>query len=237
VAAIIVAAGSSRRLPGSIPKQWRTLGDIPLAAHSFRFFDQLDVVNQIVIALDPESLETPERLAFLQSSHVKPVTFAQGGTHRQDTVWRALQALSPEPHIVLIHDAARPFPPEDAVLESISVAAQMGGAVLACPVVETIKRVDANRRICETIDRRPLWSAQTPQVFQFQPLMEAYRKAEPRLEEYTDDAGIFEANGGTVHVVAGSVHNFKVTTPEDFERAERYLKSTNDKAQNNPDIM
>ncbi|NQU41899.1 2-C-methyl-D-erythritol 4-phosphate cytidylyltransferase [bacterium] len=223
IAVVIVAAGGSRRLPGETPKQWRLLGDMPLLAHAFWFFDHLDGVEQIAVALDQESLGLPERTAYLKSRQGAPVRLVAGGRHRQESVHRALLALDPKPEIVLIHDGARPFPPISAVRECIRLAAGRKGALLAIPVTDTIKRVDPDMEVVETFDRSTLWAAQTPQGFQYAALMEAYDIARDRLEEFTDDASIFEAAGGSVRIVEGSVLNLKVTHPEDFSRAERIL--------------
>jgi len=104
------------------------------------------------------------------------------------------------------------------------VAAEQGGAILAMPIIETVKRVNANSEIVETIARDSLWGAQTPQVFQYGPLKAAFEACSGQLDQFTDDAGIFETQGGVVRVVAGSRDNFKVTTAEDFARAEFLAK-------------
>ncbi|HBF34931.1 TPA: 2-C-methyl-D-erythritol 4-phosphate cytidylyltransferase [Candidatus Sumerlaeota bacterium] len=224
LAVIIAAAGSGKRLPGSVPKQWRLLGGIPLLAHSFRFFDAFPGVQQFAIALDAQTLAMSERTGFLVSAHGVNVRLVEGGGERQESVWKALETLDPAPDIVLIHDAARPFPPVDGVQLAIEMAVREGGAILARPVTETIKRVNGNGLIIETLDRSVLRAAQTPQVFQYGALMRAYEKFVGQLAQFTDDAVIFEAAGGKVLVVNGSENNFKVTHPEDFERAENLLK-------------
>jgi 2-C-methyl-D-erythritol 4-phosphate cytidylyltransferase len=225
LAVILVAAGSGKRLPGSVPKQWRPLGKIPLLAHSFRFFDAFPQVRQLVVALDAQTLTMPERTDFLRSSHGVRVTLVAGGAERQESVWNALQVLEQSaPDIVMIHDAARPFPPMEGVLQAIETAAKFGGSILARPITETVKRVDGDGKIVETLDRRTLYAAQTPQVFQFPVLVQAYRQLADQLGRFTDDAVIFEAAGGNVLVVNGSENNFKVTHPEDFVRAENLLK-------------
>jgi 2-C-methyl-D-erythritol 4-phosphate cytidylyltransferase len=223
-AAVIAAAGSGVRLPGSAPKQWRLLGGIPLIAHSFHFFDRLDSITQIAVSLDAETLARPDRLAFLESELGKPVRLVRGGASRQESVWNALRVLDPEPEIVLVHDAARPFPPRDGVTACMDAAHRVGGAILARPVIETIKRVGADLLIEETLDRRTLWAAHTPQVFRFGDLIHAYRAVQSDLADYTDDSAIFEVTGGHVQIIESSASNFKVTHPEDFTRAEKELE-------------
>lgn len=224
VAIVIAAAGSGKRLPGAVPKQWRPLGGDPLIAHTFRFFDRFPLTGQIALALDKMTLSLPDRTKHLESTHHKKVIMVEGGDNRQESVWKALQALDKETEIVLIHDAARPFPPADAVSSCINAARKHGGALLACPVVETVKRVDKEGRIQETLKREELVAAQTPQGFRYPELMEAYGAAEKDLRLFTDDSSIFEANGGQVYIVPGSPTNFKVTLPEDFFRAEQVIR-------------
>lgn len=233
VAAVLVAAGKSKRMTATgqdpavaAPKQWQLLAGRPLVLHSFEFFDRLASVTHIAIALEAESFGDPERRGLFQSAHGKTILFAPGGPTRQGSVWQALRILeSASPEIVAVHDAARPFPPRARVEQAFSQARAGGGAILAQPIVETVKRADAQGRIVETLNRRELWAAQTPQVFRFAPLVEAYRAALPHLSRFTDDASIFEAHGGAVQIIESPPSNFKITRPEDFERAERHLES------------
>ena len=234
VAVVIAAAGSGSRMSeraGGPSKQWRLLGGKPLVEYAFRFFDALPVIGQIALAVDLDGwiralltgLIRAPLAGCLRSDAGKPVRLVLGGASRQESVWRALQALEPPPEIVLIHDAARPFPPLDAVGCCIAEAREVGGAILARSVVETVKRTGPDLEVLETLDRANLWAAQTPQGFRYPELVAAYRAAEQRLAGFTDDAAIFEANGGRVRIVPSPDTNLKITLPEDFERAERIL--------------
>ncbi|MFP4381018.1 MAG: 2-C-methyl-D-erythritol 4-phosphate cytidylyltransferase [Candidatus Sumerlaeia bacterium] len=224
VAAVIVAAGKGARLPGSLPKQWQPLAGIPLIVHSLRFFDSLDCVNQIIFVLDDATLEMPDRLAHLRSACGKVLRCVAGGASRQESALRGLETVEAETEIVMVHDAARPFPPRDAVMDGLQKARELGGAILAAPVVETIKEVDGDGRVVKTFDRSKLWAVQTPQIFQYGPLLEAYRSAEDRLEIFTDDASIFEEAGGHVRIIPAGDRNIKVTLPKDFALAETILR-------------
>jgi len=130
----------------------------------------------------------------LRSAHGKRVEIVAGAESRQESVWRALRSVRTDVELVLVHDAARPFPPAAAVARAIRAAQEVGGAILACPVVETIKRVGPDGLIVETPERATLWAAQTPQVFRRTELLRAYRAADVAgaLARFTDDAGIFE---------------------------------------------
>ncbi|MBN1867239.1 2-C-methyl-D-erythritol 4-phosphate cytidylyltransferase [Candidatus Sumerlaeota bacterium] len=229
IGVVIAAAGSGRRAVAgatdAVPKQWLPLGGIPLVAHAFRFFDRWEDARQIVLALDAPSLSLAERLRYLQSLHGKTVRAVAGAGERQESVWAALQSLDPVPEIVMVHDAARPFPPREAIARGVSEARESGGAILAARLVETVKQANERMEVVETLDRNRLWRAQTPQIFRGKELIRAYRAVERRLAEFTDDAAIFEAAGGTVRIVESPESNFKVTHPEDFARAERMLSS------------
>jgi 2-C-methyl-D-erythritol 4-phosphate cytidylyltransferase len=229
-AALIAAAGRGSRFGADQPKQWLPLGGEPLVAHSVRFFARLPRVREILVALDPDSLVDAARVdALRRASGTTPLRLVAGSGARQESVWQALQALAerlPLPDLVLVHDAARPFPPVEAVERSLDEAARAGGAILACPLVETVKRANADLEVVETLDRSTLWTAQTPQTFRCAELIEAYRAQEDRLAGFTDDAGLFEAWGGRVRLVESSRINFKITTPEDFARAERWLRES-----------
>jgi 2-C-methyl-D-erythritol 4-phosphate cytidylyltransferase len=226
--AIIAAAGRGRRLGADQPKQWLALAGEPLVAHSVRFFARLPRVREILVALDPDSLSDGPRVETLhRAAGTTPLRLVAGSGARQESVWQALRTLVEReslPDLVLVHDAARPFPPVEAVERSLDEAARVGGAILACPLVETVKRVNADLEVVETLDRSTLWTAQTPQTFRCADLIEAYRAQEDRLAGFTDDAGLFEAWGGRVRLIESSRVNFKITTPEDFTRAERLLR-------------
>ncbi len=146
---------------------------------------------------------------------------AIGGAERQDSVRLGLESLVElDPTAVAIHDGARPFV-APALIDRVLAALDDGaGAIPALPVSDTIKR-GSGGAIVETVDRRELWRAQTPQTFRFRPILEAHRAAAGL--QLSDDAAVAERAGIPVRLVAGSEENFKVTTPEDFARAERAL--------------
>jgi len=145
-----------------------------------------------------------------------------GGAARQDSVRLGLESLAAEPpDRVLIHDAARPVVDARLVERVIAALDEAPGAIPALPVSDSLKRADGDRRITGAVDRDGLWRAQTPQGFRFADLLDAHRAAAGR--EFTDDAAVAEAAGLTVSLVDGSADNIKVTTEDDFARAERLL--------------
>jgi 2-C-methyl-D-erythritol 4-phosphate cytidylyltransferase len=143
-----------------------------------------------------------------------------GGSARSESVRNALAAV-PEADIVVVHDAARPLVTEELVRECIGVVdGGADGAIAAAPVTDTIKEADPAGRVVRTLDRGRLWSIQTPQVFRADVLR---RALEGDVSMATDDASLVEALGGDVRIVESTSPNFKITWPEDLERAEALL--------------
>ena len=144
-----------------------------------------------------------------------------GGASRQASVFNGLEQLAGQrPDLVLIHDAARPFIDAGTISRTIAALAEQKAVLVAVPVVDTIKRAQ-DGKVGDTVDRRDLWRAQTPQAFHFQDILDAHRRFAGR--EQTDDAALAEAAGIPVVFVMGTERNFKVTTAEDMERAERMI--------------
>ena len=137
-----------------------------------------------------------------------------------------MAALEPQCEIVVIHDAARPFIGVEAIQRSIDAAAEVGSAVVATPVRDTIKRADAQRTIRETVSRHDLWLAQTPQTFQVEVIRAAHRWARQQDIAGTDDATLVEQMGQPVRIVPGDALNFKITTPDDFALAQAVLQAS-----------
>jgi 2-C-methyl-D-erythritol 4-phosphate cytidylyltransferase/2-C-methyl-D-erythritol 2,4-cyclodiphosphate synthase len=145
-----------------------------------------------------------------------------GGTTRQASVLAGLEAMSADaPNIVLIHDAARPFATAALLDRAIDAAAEHNAAAPALTVIDTIKRVDKNGRVAETLDRSTLRTIQTPQAFAFQLILDAHRKAAAaHRHDFPDDASLAEWAGMDVTTFEGEPGNFKLTTPDDFIRAQ-----------------
>ncbi len=150
---------------------------------------------------------------------ILPVKIVAGGAERGDSVWNGLAALAPDVGTVLVHDGARPFVTAD-VITRVLEAARGGGAIAAVPVADTLKRVQADRWITETVERATLWQAQTPQGFPRRLLLRAYGRARTEGRSGTDEAELVERLGASVRVVLGSPTNVKITRPEDFPLAE-----------------
>jgi 2-C-methyl-D-erythritol 4-phosphate cytidylyltransferase/2-C-methyl-D-erythritol 2,4-cyclodiphosphate synthase len=214
VAAVVVAAGRGVRAGGEQPKQYREIHGVPVIRRALAAFAQHPAVSftQPVIHLADLARyrDAARGLPLLE-----PIG---GGATRQDSVLAGLAALvAHRPDKVLVHDAARPFVSPALITRALRVE---GGAVPAVPLSDTIKVV-ADGRIIETLDRSRLRSIQTPQVFGFEQLLAAHKKAAAAgRHDFTDDAALAEWAGMSVGVFDGEAANIKLTTPDDFARAE-----------------
>lgn len=223
--ALIPAAGLGLRMGGTVRKQFRPLGGLPLLVHSLRVFQSSPVIDAVVLAV-PEAdrhycrTEIVEPHGFSKVTHV-----VAGGKERQDSVRQALAVVEKSVHLVVIHDAVRPFVTETMLKQVVEAAKADGAAIIALPMRDTVKQVGEDHFIERTVDRKPLWLAQTPQAFRRDWLDEAHRKAQAEGLAATDDAFLLEWMGHPVRVVEGSGENIKVTRPEDFVIGEAILAS------------
>lgn len=147
-----------------------------------------------------------------------------GGATRQASVAAALAELSPDVELVAVHDGARPFVSEELISRCLEAAAARGAAVAAVPATDTVKSVDPDGVVVDTLDRGRLWFVQTPQVFRRKLLLSAYESAAQAGVEATDDAALVERLGHEVVVVAGKPDNIKITWPSDVRRSEQMLE-------------
>jgi 2-C-methyl-D-erythritol 4-phosphate cytidylyltransferase len=214
VAAIIVAAGESRRM-GGVDKAFTLLGGKPVLARAVDAFQKCGSVHQIVLVVNEQNLERCRQLV-AESGWSKVTDVCPGGKRRQDSVAEGLSHLS---HCdwVIIHDGARPLLTVDLIEHGLEAARETGAAVAAVPVTDTIKVAGDDRIVHQTPPRRNLWAVQTPQVFRFDIIAEAYHQAKV---EVTDDASLVEQLGYKVKLYMGSYVNIKVTAPDDLALAE-----------------
>ena len=219
VAAVIVAAGRGQRVGGDIPKQYRTIAGRPVIRPTLEAFAghaQIDVIQPVIHPADQDLFRgASSGLDKLRD----PVA---GGATRQISVRAGVQALAAHaPDLVLIHDAARPFLSADFIGRAISAGRQFGAAVPGVAIADTVKKIDDAAIVSETLDRSHLRTVQTPQAFGYPLIAEAHRRAEAEgRDDFTDDAALAEWAGHRVHVFAGEAGNVKLTTNEDFTRAE-----------------
>jgi 2-C-methyl-D-erythritol 4-phosphate cytidylyltransferase len=221
--AVLAAAGSGERLGADRPKAFARLGDEPLLAESLRRLDASDWIESIVVAAPP-GWEEPAILLAEELGCSKVSSCIAGGATRGESVARALAEVPEDAAVVLVHDAARPLL-EDAVIERVLAALNDGwdGAVPALTIADTVKRVDGDERIAETLKRDELRAVQTPQGFVASVLREALLRGTEPASSWTDCSAAVEARGGRVKVVAGDPRLIKITDVADLERVAALL--------------
>ncbi len=234
VSVIIPAAGLGTRMgrnPGDKPagaqgpgrKQFLVLDDKPILLHTIRKFASAPAVTEIVVALRPEDREWAAELVAADNPS-KPVRIVAGGDSRQESVENALASLAPDTDLVAVHDAVRPFIDLDTIARVIEEAAASGAAIVGVVPIDTVKKVHRNK-IRQTIPREHLVLAQTPQVFRYGLLHQAFSQARQDGFQGTDEASLVERlEQVEVSVVPGNDRNIKITKPADLDLARLYLE-------------
>ncbi len=222
VAAVVVAAGRGLRAGGAIPKQYRAIAGTPAIRPSLSAFcghAQIDLVQPVIHPADAELFRAAS------DGLQKLMPPVAGGAMRQISVRAGLESLRPhQPELVLIHDAARPFLTGGLIARAIDAGKTHGAAVPGIGIADTVKRIDADDLVGETLDRARLRMVQTPQAFNFSLIADAHRRAaEAGRDDFTDDAALAEWAGHRVHMFEGEAGNVKLTTNDDFARAELLL--------------
>jgi len=218
VGVVVVGAGAGVRAGPGEPKQFRPILGVPMLLRALRPFTSHPEVAHVVAVLPAAFAEhPPEWLAKLGGGRL---SLAAGGETRIASVRAGVARLPDACAVVLVHDAARPFPSR-ATIDAVIARARSGvGAVAAVPLSDTVKEVDGESRVARTIPRDRLWRAQTPQGFPRAMLREALGRLPPGAPVPTDDGELCERAGFPVDVVPDTPHNFKVTTADDFRIAE-----------------
>ena len=224
VAAVVVAAGRGTRTGMPYPKQYRTLKGAPLVRDSLRLFALHPEVDLVQPVIHPDDAARFTAAA----AGLGIATPVSGGATRQSSVRAGLEALAASaPAIVLVHDAARPFVSDALVSRAIASAQAHGAAIPGLPVTDTVKLVDAQGLVTATLDRAHLRTVQTPQAFAFPALLDAHRRAAAAgRDDFSDDGALAEWAGLKVAVFPGEKGNVKMTTADDFARAEAELAAS-----------
>lgn len=220
---IIVSAGKGSRMKVDINKQFLKIGDKEVVAHTIDKFYNNKYIGEIIVVVREDEKEFFEKNIITKYGY-KNIKIAFGGKERQDSVYNGLKEIGKDCKIVLIHDGARPFVTNEIIEKSIKYAKEYKAAIVGVPVKDTIKIINKNNDVCETPNRNTLCSIQTPQVFEYSLIMEAYEKSKKEQYYGTDDSMLMEYLGYNVKVVEGSYNNIKITTPEDLKIAEEILK-------------
>ncbi len=228
LALVVAGAGLGTRLELGRPKQYVPLHGIPMLQRTLDVLGNCPAVDALVVVVNEPDIQYCET-ELVEERIPKVVRVVAGGEERPLSVRNGLAALAQEGtwDLVGTHDGARPLvtcADITRTVEALVADERLAGAVLGVPAADTMKVVDENGMVTATLDRHTLWRAQTPQIFRWDALMDAYAEtSEDDLMSSTDDACLVEARGGKVAMVKGSPENFKITDRVDLRHAEQIL--------------
>tara|TARA_Y200000002_G_scaffold70780_1_gene55309 strand:- start:9799 stop:10461 length:663 start_codon:yes stop_codon:yes gene_type:complete len=216
--AVITAGGSGQRF-GEL-KQFKKLNGQPLYEHSLKTFIDVSLFGEIILVVPVENQKTIEQQ--VKKKYKSLVKVIVGGMNRQDSVKNGVMNSSSKTDLVVIHDASRPFITKKLIKDCILACSNSDGAIIALQPFDTIKYSKSNV-VEKTIDREKVWMAQTPQAFIKEKILEAYNNKLDGLI-MTDESSMMEGMGYKIKIVRGSENNFKITTDNDWKRAEMVLR-------------
>lgn len=225
VTAIVLAAGSGKRMNSKVHKQYLLIDGKPVLYYSLNAFEESDVDN-VVLVVGADEIEYCKKEIVERYGFGKVCAIVEGGKERYHSVYEGLKAAG-ETDYVLIHDGARPFLTQDIIKRTIASVVEHRACVVGMPVKDTIKIVDNETYAKDTPDRANVWQVQTPQAFSYELVYDAYTRMLASDESgITDDAMVVERmTDYKVKLIEGSYRNIKITTPEDLLVAEAYLKN------------
>ena len=224
VSVVIAAGGKGTRMGVGTPKQFLSLGGVPILERTIAAFHSLRDIREIVLVV-PAGYVSRARALVRRAGFGKVADVVEGGEDRQASVFNGLKKCSFRCGVVLVHDAVRPLVGRRTIMSVIRAARRYGAAVVGVPVRETIKITSQVRRgfYERTLRREELWAVQTPQGFRFSLLWEAHGKVRSSKFIGTDAASLVERMGTPVRIVRGTEANIKITTPNDRKLAELLL--------------
>jgi len=222
--AIIPAAGEGKRAKTGLRKQFLPLNGKPVLAHTLAKFEEVDAIDGVIVVVPKGLIRYCKEQIVERYGFSKVFKVVVGGKTRQDSVRNGIHAIPNECSIVAVHDGVRPLVSEGHIRESIEYAKRYGGAIVAVKARETLKVASDDLRVIKTLDREGIWLAQTPQVFRYQIIRDAYNLAYQHNFYGTDEAALVERLGIQIKIVEGSYRNIKITTREDIEIAETIMR-------------
>lgn len=222
ITAVVPAAGLGVRLSLDLAKPFIEIKAKPIIVYTLEVLHAHPFIDEIVVVAHEDSLEVLRGFVKRYALE-KVVRVIPGGATRKESVRNGLEVVSSKSRFVLIHDGVRPFVDEGDISRVIDACREGGAAVLGVPVKSTLKRVDRNLDVDETLRRDLIWEIQTPQVFERELIQKAYLAASKHA--VPDDAALVEYLGKKIKVVRGSYFNIKITTQEDLVFAEAIIKA------------
>ena len=223
--AIVLAAGQGKRMHSKVQKQFLEIQGYPVLYYSLHCFQESPLIQDIILVTGEESIsyckeEIVQKYGFTKVSAVIP-----GGKERYDSVYAGLCECR-DCEYVLIHDGARPFVTEEILKRGLQKVKETGACVIGMPSKDTVKHSDKEGYVKESPNRKCVWTIQTPQIFLYSLIREAHDSIRQKdMSKITDDAMVVEQEtGAKVALAEGSYQNIKITTPEDLDIAEAFLK-------------
>jgi 2-C-methyl-D-erythritol 4-phosphate cytidylyltransferase len=221
VSVIIPAAGLSRRMGKDQNKQFLQLKNKEVIAYTLEPFEKNPLVKEIVLVIRPEDQMAIQKI--IKKFNFSKVTVVMGGNSRQASVYNGIQQSNQLADIILIHDGARPFINEQLITEVIQATEVYDAVAVGVKTKDTIKKIDDDGYIVETLDRNVLVNIQTPQAFKREVIVNAHEQAHQEDYIATDDAALVEKYEKKVKFIEGSYDNIKITTPEDIPKAKAII--------------
>ncbi|MGB9498289.1 MAG: 2-C-methyl-D-erythritol 4-phosphate cytidylyltransferase [Dissulfuribacterales bacterium] len=214
--AVIVAGGKGERMNSDIRKQYLLLGNLPILSHTLLVFDSCPLVNRIYLVIPEIDFDFCRKYILEPIYLTSEIQLVSGGKERQDSVFNGMSAITDKDDIVVIHDGVRPFVTAKLIEACIYGAEKDGGCMLGVPAVDTLKILDSDGYVLNTMQRSDVWLAQTPQAFDCKLIKKAHDHALAEGFRGTDDASLVEYLGKRVRVISGSPYNIKITNQKDM---------------------
>ena len=223
--AIVLAAGQGKRMHSKIQKQFLEIGGKPVLYYSLHCFQESPLIQDIILVTGEEMISYCEQEIVKKYGFSKVRKVTAGGKERYDSVYAGLLCCQ-DTDYVYIHDGARPFITEEMVQRGYEAVKRNNACVMGMPSKDTVKLADSSGYVKETPDRKIVWNIQTPQIFSYDLIKKAHEGIRKKdMTAITDDAMVVEQESGVqVRLVEGSYQNIKITTPEDLDVAEVFLK-------------
>ena len=223
--AIVLAAGQGKRMNSKVQKQFLLIKGKPVLYYSLSCFQNSREIEEIIVVTGKDSINFCKQEIIEAYGFSKVKAVIAGGRERYDSVYAGLCACEDSDY-VFIHDGARPFLTEDMIRRGKEAVLASGACVIGMPSKDTIKIADENGMVASTPSRSLVWNIQTPQIFSYTAIREAYERArQQNMADITDDAMVMERFGNMkIKLVEGSYENIKITTPEDILVAEKILE-------------
>lgn len=210
------------RMGASTKKQYLSLAGMPILSRTILPFEKSSLVDKIYLVVPEADFNYCRKEVILPFHFKTEIQLIAGGNERQDSVYNGLKAAKGS-NTILIHDGVRPFISNVDIKNSIQQAEKTGACILGIPAFDTLKEINANNEIINTVDRSNICMAQTPQTFNYDLILSCHLSAREKNYKGTDDASLVEFSGKTVAVIPGSRHNIKITTKEDYALAKKIL--------------